>query len=83
MASSTSSVNRPAQKRQRAVLVHVVHAAQRGRLAQVVQQVAEVVQQAAVTSASLAPSASPSAAVCSACCSCVTGSPLYCSPPRS
>jgi hypothetical protein len=35
----------PAQERQRAVLVHVVHALQRGRGAQVVQQMSQVVQQ--------------------------------------
>jgi hypothetical protein len=45
MASSTVVGEQSAQKRQRAVLVDVVHAAQRRRLAQVVQQVAEVVQQ--------------------------------------
>jgi hypothetical protein len=71
-----------AQERERAVLVHVVDTAQRGRLAQVVHQVAQVVQQGGGDQRVVAPSASPSAAVCSACCSCVTGSPLYCSPPR-
>ena len=66
---------RAAQERQRDVLVQVVDAAQRRRLALVVEQVAEVVQQRAVTSAGAAPARSARCAVCSACSSCVTGSP--------
>jgi Zn-dependent alcohol dehydrogenase len=72
----------PAQERDGEVLVDVVDAAQRGRRAQVVHQVAEVVQQRGGDQRVVGASLLGQEGVCRACCSCVTGSPLYCSPPR-
>jgi hypothetical protein len=63
------------QERQRHVLVQVVLAAQRRRLAAVVDQVADVVQQRGADQLGAAPSCSARCALCSACSSWLTPSP--------